>query len=124
MLSPEVGFLSLFLKSIPKGGEHALKSEIPWRMEGLLDCYLLILLILALAALTLGGMGSPESVGAVGALLCVVGCIQKKPQADLYAVVPMALYLALVLCALILAMERLPRESYITWAAMVGLRTW
>ena len=66
MLSPEVGFLSLFLKSIPKGGEHALKSEIPWRMEGLLDCYLLILLILALAALTLGGMGSPESVSAVG----------------------------------------------------------
>lgn len=70
-----------------------------------------------------GRHGKPGVRQRCRALLCVVGCIQKKPRADLYAVVPMALYLALVLCALILAMERFPRENCVTWAAMVGLRT-
>lgn len=61
----------------------------------LLEHDALALLILALAALTLGGVGSPVSVGGVGALLCVSGCLQRKARADLWAVLPMGMYLLL-----------------------------
>ncbi len=68
-------------------------DNITSRLDNALDRYVLILLALALAALTLGGVGTPASVGPVGALLCAVGCAQRRAEADLWAVFPMVVYL-------------------------------
>lgn len=75
-------------------GGSAVRGRLSGLWNALLDHYVPALLVLALAALTLGGVGSPESVGAVGALLCAVGCTQRPPRADLWIILPMGVYLA------------------------------
>lgn len=86
------------LQNNAPGGERRDREErtaggLAGCLDRMLDRYVLILLILALAALTVGGVGSPASVGPVGALLCAAGCAQRKIRADLWVVLPMGVYL-------------------------------
>lgn len=49
-------------------------------------------LLFALIILTLGGTGSPVSIGITGILLCLIGLFQKTIKVDLWIFLPLLLY--------------------------------
>lgn len=57
--------------------------------------YILAVMLLALAALTVGGVGSPETVGIIGLILCAAGLSLGEARADLWVLGPLAAYIVL-----------------------------
>lgn len=64
-------------------------------VNAVLGHYILAVMLLALAALTVGGVGSPETVGVIGLILCAAGLSLGEARADLWVLGPLAAYIVL-----------------------------
>ena len=64
-------------------------------VNALLEHYILAVMLLAVAALTVGGVGSPEAVGATGLILCAAGLTRGAAKVDLWALAALAAYLVI-----------------------------
>lgn len=78
-------------------------------VNSLIEHYVVIVMLLALAALTVGGVGSPDTVGVTGLILCAAGLSRKAVKVDLWVLVPLTAYI--VLGAL---------SSYVTYGYFTG----
>lgn len=70
-------------------------DRITGGVNSLLEHYVLAVMLLALAALTVGGVGTPATVGMTGLILCAVGLLQGDAKVDLWILGPLAAYLVL-----------------------------
>lgn len=67
-------------------------SKIKRNYGYLTEHYLVVLLFLSLIVLTLAGVGNAAIVGAMGAALCLAGCMQGAVKVDLYILLPLLIF--------------------------------
>lgn len=67
-------------------------NKIKRLYDDLADHYLVVLLFLSLLTLTLTGVGNTAVVSALGAALCLAGCIQGAVTVDLWVLLPLLVF--------------------------------